>query len=294
MNPLVSVITPSYNQGRYIEETIVSVLNQDYNNIEYIIIDGGSSDNSVEIIKKYASKLAYWVSERDNGQADAINKGLLRAGGEYICWINSDDLIYPDFISTRVQQFQHHMDIDMIYGDVDQGTQSGNTWLRKGSFTSYKLMRETLEIPIPQQSAIWRRTVLEKTGMLDPQWHVLLDRDYFIRISRNHSILYIPGSLAFFRIHQHSKSIIESVKWAEELPVFYQSLIDKWEEYKDHQHVVMARCYWYCSRIYSENSDPIKEMELLKKAKRESAVTYTKLYIIKCLVTIKHRMRLGI
>ena len=177
MNPLVSVVTPSYNQGGYIEETIISVLNQNYKNIEYIIIDGGSKDNSVEVIKKYASKLAYWISEPDKGQADAINKGFLKANGDYICWINSDDILYPDFISRRIKEFEQNPEIDMIYGDVDQGAAPGDTWIRKGAVTSYNLMRKTLEIPIPQQSAILRRRVLEKTGILDPKWHVLLDRD---------------------------------------------------------------------------------------------------------------------
>jgi len=185
LEPLVTIITPSYNQSKYLEETINSVINQDYNNIEYIINDGGSSDNSVELIKKYETKLAYWVSEPDKGQADAINKGFLKASGDFICWINSDDILYPDFISRRIKEFEQNPNIDMIYGDVDQGTVLGKTRLRKGENTSYTQMLKTLLIPIPQQSAIWRRRVLEKTGVLDPKLHVLLDRDYFIRISKN-------------------------------------------------------------------------------------------------------------
>jgi glycosyltransferase involved in cell wall biosynthesis len=292
MNPLVSVITPSFNQGKYLEETILSVINQVYSNIEYIIIDGGSSDNSVEIIKKHESRLACWVSEPDKGQADAINKGLAKAKGEYICWLNSDDLFYPDFLSLRLQQFELHPDVDMIYGDVDQGSLSSNTWLRKGAQTSYILIKETLKIPIPQQSAIWRRRVIEKTGFLDPKWHVLLDMDYFIRISRNHRILYIPGSLAFFRVHQHSKSINEAIKWAEELPVYYKALIERWEDYERKRHIVMAKCYWYCNKIYSENNDLKKAREFLKKARKESIIIFARLSFIQFLVKVKHLVRM--
>lgn len=288
MNPLVSVITPSFNQGKYIEETILSVLNQDYKNIEYIIIDGVSSDNSVDIIKKYGSKLTYWLSEPDKGQADAINKGFLKSTGEFICWVNSDDLIYPDFISSRLKQFQLHPDIDMIYGDVDQGPDPDNSWLRKGKQTSFLSMLKTINVPIPQQSAIWRRKVMEKTGFLDPKWHVLLDMDYFIRISKNHNILYIPGSLTFFRVHRNSKSINGAIKWAEELPEYYKSLVEEWDDYKKRRHFVLAKCYWECSKIYSENDQSEKTKEFREKAKKESLVTYCRLWFIQFLVKVKH------
>jgi glycosyltransferase involved in cell wall biosynthesis len=290
MTPLVSIITPSYNQGRYIEETILSVLNQDYENIEYIIIDGGSTDDSLDIVKKYSYKLAYWVSEPDKGQADAINKGFLKAKGEFVCWLNSDDFIYKNFISSRVRQFQCNPDFDMIYGDVDQGREPGKVWLRKGRVTSYNKMRKTLEVPIPQQSAVWRRNVLQKTGMLNPEWHVLLDRDYFIRISMNHRIQYIPGAVAFFRIHNYSKSIKDSVKWAEELPLYYKSLIEKQEDYKNRAHSVMARCYWYCSKIYEENCDTTNAQTFMIKAIKESRGTIMKLLLIQFMVRVKHKM----
>lgn len=289
MYPLVSIITPSLNQCQYLEETILSVLNQKYKNIEYIIIDGGSTDNSVEIIKKFENRLAYWVSEPDMGQADAINKGFLKAKGEFICWVNSDDILYKEFILKRINEFDFNPDIDMIYGDVDQGTDQGNTWLRKGKQTSFQSMLMTLDIPIPQQSAIWRRKVLEKTGILDPQWHVLLDRDYFIRITKTHKILYLPGSLAYFRVHQNSKSINDAIKWTEELPRYYISLIEKWEDYKKHRHLVMAKCYWNCSKIYSENNDLIKSREFHEKSKKESLVTFARLSFIQFLVKVKHR-----
>ncbi len=108
MKPLVSIITPSYNQVQYLEDTIQSVIQQDYPNIEYIVVDGGSTDGSLEVIERYKNKLAWWVSEPDQGQADAINKGFRKASGEIIAWLNSDDLYLPGAISSAVELFQEN------------------------------------------------------------------------------------------------------------------------------------------------------------------------------------------
>jgi glycosyltransferase involved in cell wall biosynthesis len=220
MDPLVSIITPSYNQGEYLEETILSVINQTYKNTEYIIIDGGSTDNSVEIIKKYSSKLAFWVSEHDKGQADAINKGFERATGDYICWINSDDVLYPDFVERRMQEFEQNRGVEMIYGDVDQGEDWNSRVVRKGWQTDFESIARNCYIPTNQQSSMWKRSVLGKAGVLDPRWQVLLDFDFFLRIAKDCSIKYFPGPVAFFRNHKDSKSIAQKEKWIEEIEIF--------------------------------------------------------------------------
>lgn len=116
--PKISIVTPSYNQGSYLEETILSVLNQKYPNLEYIIIDGGSTDSSVEIIKKYASYLSYWVSEKDSGQSEALNKGFNRASGEIIAWLNSDDLYCENTLHIIAEKFMEHPEVGIVYGDV--------------------------------------------------------------------------------------------------------------------------------------------------------------------------------
>src|SRR5688572_25596277 len=114
--PLVSIVTPSYNQGRYIEETIQSVLNQDYPNLEYLVLDGGSTDETLEILKRYEGRLV-WISEKDRGQADAINKGFHLAKGRILGWLNSDDTYSPGAIRKVAQYFQTHRDVGLLYGE---------------------------------------------------------------------------------------------------------------------------------------------------------------------------------
>lgn len=218
--PKVTVITPSFNQGQYLEETILSVLDQTYKNIEYIVIDGGSNDSSVDIIRKYESRIHFWISESDKGQADAINKGFTKSTGEFLCWINSDDILYPDFIEKRIFEFESNPNADLIYGDVEQGVDPSQKVLRKGWQTNFDTILNTGFVPIPQQSAIWKRNILNKVGFLDNKLHVLLDFDYFFRISNKAHIKYIPGTVAFFRNHPDSKSVKLKQKWIDEIEIF--------------------------------------------------------------------------
>ena len=125
---LVSIITPSFNQAEYLEQTILSVLNQDYSNIEYMVLDGASTDNSVDIIRKYENRLAYWVSEKDNGQADAINKGFDRAKGEIIAWLNSDDYYLAGTVSSAVKIFEEHPHVVLVLGTCRLVTETGKTF----------------------------------------------------------------------------------------------------------------------------------------------------------------------
>src|SRR5512136_2224736 len=147
--PTVSIITPSFNQAHFIEETIRSVLAQDYPNLEYIIVDGGSTDGSVEIIQKYAGHLAWWVSEKDKGHADALNKGFAHARGDILAWLNSDDTYYPGAVAEAVTYLQSHPETGMVYGDADLTDNAGHVIGRFASRqTDYnRLLRGSVHIP---------------------------------------------------------------------------------------------------------------------------------------------------
>ena len=220
--PKVSIITPSYNQAQFLEETIQSVISQDYPDIEYIIIDGGSIDGSVEIIKKYESRISYWVSEKDRGQADAINKGFAIATGEYIGWLNSDDCLSPGAIKKVVEAFMLNPDVEFIYGDIDQGESLLASQKLRGQETSLEQMLISGSVPIPQQGSMWRRSALGKIGTLGTEWHVVLDMEFFMRTVLKCKSQYLPVTLGFFRYHADSKSISQMARWIDELPQMYQ------------------------------------------------------------------------
>jgi len=283
---LVSIITPSFNQGEYLEETILSVLNQDYPDIEYIVIDGGSSDKSVDVIKKYAERLEYWISEPDKGQADAINKGIRKSKGALICWINSDDILFPGFVSTRVKQFSENPEIGLIYGDVYQGLDPDHKVIRIGAPADFMKMLVSVRVPIPQQSAVWRRSVIQEAGELDIRWHVLLDWEFFMRVARWNKILYVPGALAFFRNHEKSKSVSDWRKWADELEEYYCDLFSDalGSEYKSLRQKSMAAMYYKCSLICKDCNDIPARNRYLSLSKRTNFCYFKRL-------SLKHKFR---
>jgi glycosyltransferase involved in cell wall biosynthesis len=219
----VTIVTPSFNQARYLEEAIRSVLLQGYGNLEYIVVDGGSTDGSVELIQRYEPWISSWLSEPDRGQADAINKGFSRASGEIVGWLNSDDVLYPGFIEKRVQEIASMPEVDLIYGDVETGPScDAIEGVMLGRPTDFESMVRTLEVPIPQQSALWRRGLLDRIGGLDVRWQVVLDREFFLRAARVGNMAYREGVCGLFRLHPNSKSVAEQIKWVEELPKLYR------------------------------------------------------------------------
>lgn len=218
---VVSVITPSFNQAAFLEQTLQSVFTQSYPAIECIVIDGGSTDRSVEIIRKYEDRLAFWVSEKDAGQADGINKGFAKATGKYATWLNSDDVLYPHAIATTVRFLEANPGVDFIYGDVEQGYDGGPKYVSRGRPVSFSEMVRTIDVPIPQQGCLWRREAVERLGRLDPRWEVVLDREFFLRTAEHCQIHYLPGILGFFRQHVSAKSVALRARWIEELPALY-------------------------------------------------------------------------
>jgi glycosyltransferase involved in cell wall biosynthesis len=212
---LVSIITPSFNQARYLETTIKSVLTQDYPRIEYIVIDGASTDNSVDVIKKYENRLAYWISEKDNGQADAINKGLARANGDIVAWLNSDDYYLPNAISNAVKVFEGIPGVVMAYGDMLAVNELGQT------INTLKYKQVSLEDLlcfqiIGQPAVFFRREAFEKTGGLDTTFHYLLDHHLWIRLAQQGKILHVPQTWAAARYHAEAKNRAKAAEFGRE------------------------------------------------------------------------------
>jgi len=221
--PLVSIITPSFNQAAYLEATILSVLEQDYPNIEYIVIDGGSKDGSVEILQKYDDRISYWVSEHDAGQTDAINKGFAHASGEIFAWINSDDLYQPGAIADAVAALQARPELGLVYGDADFINEQGD-WVGKfaAAPTNLKRLRRGY-VHIPQQATFFRSRLWSMVGPLDPSFFFAMDYDLWVRIASLAPLGYVRRTWASFRLHGDAKTSASADRcWPEMLRVHYR------------------------------------------------------------------------
>jgi len=219
--PAISVITPSYNQAPFLEATIRSVLEQDYPALEYIVVDGGSTDGSPDIIRKYESRLAWWVSEKDRGQTDAINKGFARATGSILAWLNSDDTYEPGALLEAGRFLRDHPEVGMVYGDTNYIDKDGRVVGRFNArqADNSRLMRGA--VYIPQQSTFFRAELWQQVGPLDPSFYFAMDYDLWVRLSQITRFQYLPGKIwANFRLHGTAKSIAEdALCWPEMLKV---------------------------------------------------------------------------
>lgn len=201
--PRVSVITPSYNQGQFLEETIRSVLLQGYPNLEYIVIDGGSTDNSVEIIEKYKSHIAYWISEKDGGQAQAINKGLKISTGSILGWVNSDDLYARNALKKVVQALHQNQNCTLVHGN--------RILLNENSeVTGYSPLLpfdpEVTSYNISSETTFWRRSAMEKSGLLKESLQFAMDLEFFCRLYLSGKFLKLDEYLGYFRCYSFNKS----------------------------------------------------------------------------------------
>ena len=205
---LVSIVTPSFNQSAYLEQTIQSVLEQDDPDLEYIVIDGASTDGSVDIIKKYSPRLAYWISEKDLGQADAINKGMRRAKGEIVAWLNSDDYYLPGAIQSAVAALESNPQAVMVYGNMLAVNQTGQTinQLRYRQFTLEDLLCFQI---IGQPAVFMRRVAFEKAGGLDLNFHFMLDHQLWIKFAAEGQIVHIHQTWAAARYHPLAKNRVK-------------------------------------------------------------------------------------
>jgi glycosyltransferase involved in cell wall biosynthesis len=202
---LVSIITPSLNQAAFLEKTMLSVLEQDHPDIEYLVVDGGSTDGSQAIIQKYSSRLAWWVSEKDRGQAEAINKGLAHARGELVAWLNSDDYYHPGAVSAAVMEFGAHPAADLVYGNMLAVDDQGRTI---NALTYRQLSLEDLicfQI-IGQPAAFMRRRAVAAADGLHESLHYLLDHQLWINLARRGAILHVDRLWAAARYHSAAKN----------------------------------------------------------------------------------------
>lgn len=211
----ISIITPSFNQADYLEQTIRSVLDQDYPALEYLIADGASTDGSLALIKKYSERLAWWASEIDAGQADAINKGFSRATGEIIAWLNSDDYYLPETLATVAKLFAENPNAGIIYGDVLSVDGAGNP-INVQRFAQYSV-EDLMQFKIISQPGVFmRRSVLEQAGYLDQNYHFLLDHQLWLRMAQLAQMVYVPQTLAVARYHDDAKNIAHAEKFGAE------------------------------------------------------------------------------
>lgn len=201
----ISIVTPSFNQGQFIEDTIQSVLNQEYENLEYIIIDGGSTDDSVAIIKNYESRLTYWVSEKDRGQTHAINKGFELATGDVIAWLNSDDVYCDGALHSVSEYFENNPDCQWLAGNLLYMDAIGKVYTRKYPNSS-PLLEKSVMFSVYQPSVFLRKSILTSIGYPREDFHMTMDLEWFCRIAQKYPLIIIDKDIAKFRCHADSKS----------------------------------------------------------------------------------------
>lgn len=207
-NPKISIITPSYNQSNYLEETILSVINQNYKNIEYIIIDGQSSDDSVNIIKKYQNNLTYWISEKDKGQSDAIHKGFQKATGDIICWLNSDDFFVQGALKNVANHFEKNPKVDILIGDGMYADKKGNITRYYRYIKPLNFLSKHGVLAFSQQSLFFKREFYFKLGGINTNYHYCMDTEFVYRSIQQKgyfSIMHKPTGV--FRWHSSMKSL---------------------------------------------------------------------------------------
>ena len=225
--PLVSVVTPSLNQARFIGEAISSVLSQEYPYIEYLVVDGGSTDETPSVLRSFGSRLR-WVSESDEGQSQAINKGWRMTQGEIITWLNADDVLAPGAVDHAVKALLAvGEEIAGVYGDcvyIDEGGHPKENYpSRSFDYTSLVVTTENF---IPQPGTFLRRKWVERVGMLDETLHYVMDYDLWLRMGMYASFIYLPREMSRARLHAGAKTLASVPRFGEELARVFARLVD--------------------------------------------------------------------
>lgn len=266
--PLVSIITPSYNQADYLEETIRSVLVQDYPRIEYLVVDGGSTDKSVDIIRKYADRIAWWMSEPDMGQAEALNKGMSRAKGEFVAWLNSDDIYRPGAIRHAVAVLQSNPELGMVYSKLDSIDRTGELF-NTISYGQYDLLDLLSFRIIGQPTVFMRREVLRRAGPLDTSYHYLLDHHLWLRMVQIAPIKYVPEIWAAARHHPATKNAAQAIRFGEEafrILEWAKSQPGLSEKLRKNERAVHAGAHRLAARYLLDGGEPGKALNEYRRA----------------------------
>lgn len=258
--PRVSVVTPSYNQAAFLQETIESVLAQDYPNLEYFVIDGGSTDGSVEIIRKYAHRLAHWVSEPDRGQSHAINKGFKRATGEIVAWLNSDDRYCQGAVSHAVRVLHDRPDAAAVYADAQWTEVAGKPIrrLRSGQADPIRLLAG--DACVPAQAAFFRKIAVEAVGHLDERYHFVMDQELCMRLSWHFPLAYVSEAVfALIRVHPDAKTSARAGEMATEMATMVDEAFKRQPHLPDLQarrRRILARAAYYFVIRGARQRDP--------------------------------------
>src|SRR4030095_5223580 len=221
--PTVTVVTPTYNQADFLRDTIESVLSQDYPNIEYVVLDDGSTDDTPRILAEYGDRFD-WESHQNMGQTPTINKGWESSKGQILTWLNSDDKFLPGAVNTAVSYLKEYPEVSIVFGDTLFTDQHDNPLERSKGLLDfdYRQFVRLCHNPIAQPSAFIRRSVIEDIGMLDPLYYYFMDWDFWLRAGLNHRISYFPELLSTYRLHADSKTVAQANKAAPELEYMYR------------------------------------------------------------------------
>lgn len=255
---LVSVLLPSFNQGQYIAETLDSILSQDYPHFECVIVDGDSTDETLDIIQKYAAhdQRIVWVSEPDNGLSHALNKAHRLARGEIITWQNTDDLFIGQVITPTVQWMQQHPEIDLVYGDVsitDEFNRPTGIILEAKPFDIIEQLSGY--VPIPTQGTFWRKSVWEQVGGFAEELHYSMDIEFFIRAAEVANMAFLPGVRATYRHHPHSKSVHQDLKTIQTRMQIAEKFFVEHPELESKRRLLESNFAFLLAEYYTKNAD---------------------------------------
>ncbi len=264
--PKISIVTPTKNQGEFIEETIRSVLLQNYPNLEYLIIDGGSTDNTLQIIKKYERWISYWVSEEDSGQTHAINKGFKLASGKIINWINSDDLIAQNGLFNVIECFEKNPDVHFVHGQNLTLDLEARTHFFEPPNINNLALEYLGSFPYVQPACFYKKSVLKTTGLLDESFHITMDKDFFVRIALNFNIKYIARPIAVFREHENAKTCHYSEQWDKERKKVFSKLIRTMGAEKEIISTLVSMGIYDSERDYYPSKRRFSQKEIIEVA----------------------------